>query len=253
MKQIILSDRAQLSEAALLCEKYGVSVNLDTFSETDIFDEHMQAIQKNLEAYCNVQIVSIHAPYKDLCLGSKDPLIKAATMARFEYAYKVATLLKCPNVIFHHGYIPGSSAPAYWVKRSKVFFDEFLRGKEENIVFHIENQFEHSPELIGEVVSLVNDPRLKVCLDVGHAHCNSKTSPLKWIEYLKDQINFVHLHNNNGSEDQHLDFSSGSIDYKDVLRALEEHAPNSTWCIETNNLEDVEKSLKWLKAQKYFY
>lgn len=252
MKQIILSDRARPIEAALLCEKYGVSVNLDTFSETDIYNDHMQEIKKNKAAYSRVKIESLHAPYKDLCLGSKDPLIKAATMARFEYAYKVATHLECTNVIFHHGYIPGASSPKYWIKRSKDFFDEFLNGKNENVIFHIENQFEHSPDIIAEVIASVDDSRLKVCLDVGHAHCNSKTPPLNWIEYLGDKINFVHLHNNNGLEDQHLDFLNGTIDYKYIFNALERHAPNSIWCIENNSLRDAEKSLMWLKDNLYF-
>lgn len=251
MKDIIICDRSNYKEISHLCKQYDISVNLDAFSETDIYDVYPEEVNKNLECYSGVDIVSIHGPYKDLCLGSKDNLIKAATMARFEYAYKIATLMKCPNIVFHHGYIPGTSTPSYWVKRAEIFFKEFLSDKDNSISIHIENQFEHTPELISEVISSVNDSRLKVCLDIGHAHCNSKTSTLSWIEQLNNKIGFVHLHNNKGVSDEHSDFASGTIDFKQICFALEKHAPNCIWGIETNRIDDTEKSIKWLVDNHY--
>ncbi len=251
MKDIIICDRSNHKEASRLCKKYGISVNIDMFSEPDVFDVYLEEISNNLISYSDIEIVSIHGLYKDLCLGSKDKLIKSATMARFEYSYQISTLLNCPNVIFHHGYIPGTSSPSYWAKRAEMVFNEFLNGKDNGISIHLENQFEHTPDLILEVVSAVNDKRLSICLDVGHAHCNSKIPVLNWIERLNDKIGFVHLHNNNGLEDQHLDFTSGTIDFKEICFALEKYAPNCIWSIETNRLEDTEKSIQWLIDNHY--
>lgn len=251
MKDIILCDRSNYIEISALCKQYGVSVNIDTFSDTDVYDFFHEEVNRNLTSYHDVKIVSIHGPYKDLCLGSKDKLIREATMARFEYAYKITTLLSCPNIILHHGYIPGTSLPSNWVKRAKIFFNEFLSDKDNSISIHIENQFEDTPVLISEVVSAVDDNRLKICLDVGHANCNSKTPVLNWIEQLNDKISFVHLHNNDGLVDQHLDLTSGTIDFKEICFALEKYAPNCIWAIETNNLDDTEKSIQWLIDNHY--
>ena len=88
MKDIILCDRSNYKETSLLCKQYGVSVNIDTFSETDVYDVYLEEVNRNLMSYGDVKIVSIHGPYRDLCLGSKDKLIQSATMARFEYASK---------------------------------------------------------------------------------------------------------------------------------------------------------------------
>ncbi|MTK08858.1 MAG: sugar phosphate isomerase/epimerase [Hungatella sp.] len=252
MKEIVLCDGSKPEEISLLCKKYGISVNIDAFSDTDVYDVYCEEVNKNLMVYHDINITSMHGPYKDLCLGSKDKLISSATMERFENAYNISKLLKCPNIILHHGYIPGTSIQSNWIKRAALFFDEFLREKDESITIHLENQFEHSPDILSEVITTVNDKRLGICLDVGHANCNSSTPVLKWIEHLNKKISFVHLHNNNGLSDQHLDFSSGTMDFLEICTALEKYSQNSTWLIETNSIEDTEKSIQWLKDNHFF-
>lgn len=118
---------------------------MDTFSEPDIYEVYLDEVNRNVESYQDIEIVSIHGPYKDLCLGSKDELIKSATRVRFESAYKISKLLNCQNIILNHGYIPGTSFPSHWVKRAKLFFDEFLSNKDSGILIHIENEFINFP------------------------------------------------------------------------------------------------------------
>lgn len=138
MKEIVLCDGSKPEKISILCKKNGISVNIDAFSDTDIYDVYCEEVNKNLMVYHDINIVSMHGPYKDLCLGSKDKLIRSATMERFENAYNISKLLKCPNIIFHHGYIPGTSIPSNWIKRAALFFEEFLRGKDESITIHLE-------------------------------------------------------------------------------------------------------------------
>lgn len=182
MNEIVICDKGRYKEVSQLCKKYNLSTNIDSFSDPDFFDVHPEELELQLNVYGNTRICSIHGPYTDLCLGSRDKLIKTATMNRFKYAYKISEKLNCNHIILHHGYVPATSYPPNWVKRAKLFFDEFLQNKDYSTVFHIENQLEHSPELISEVVSTVNDIRLNICLDVGHANCNSKTPVLEWIK-----------------------------------------------------------------------
>jgi sugar phosphate isomerase/epimerase len=185
-----------------------------------------------------------------LCFGSYDRLIKEATRNRFEYSYGISQKLGCKHIILHHGYVPGTSYPPNWIKRGKIFWDDFLRDKSDDTFFHIENMLEFTPDLIMEMVSTVSDARLDVCLDVGHAHCNSKTPVCEWIKKLNKQIGFVHLHNNYGQKDEHLGFKKGTIDFLDICHALEEYAPDSIWGIETN-INDMEDSILWLKKENF--
>lgn len=250
MKEIVLCDDGQYLKVADLCEKYKVNVNIDAFNDPEYFYAHPSEIEKQLERYKNIKVCSIHGSFTDLCFGSKDKLIRNATKARFEYSYEISRKLGCKNIILHHGYVPGTSYPPNWVKRSKVFWKNFLKDKDAEMVFYIENMLEHNPNLISEVVSVVNDSRLSICLDVGHVHCNSKVSVLEWIKKLNTQIGFVHLHNNFGEEDQHLGFEKGTIDFLEICKALEEYAPNSIWGIETN-VKDMEASIHWLIEKNF--
>jgi len=106
----------------------------------------------------------------------------------------------------------------------------------------------------------VNDPRLKVCLDIGHAHANSVMPVEQWIETLGDKIAYYHLHNNNGkknipghNDDEHLGLNHGTINIASVLEKAEQYSPNAIWNLESSiqyHLEDIEtlKSLGYIKS-----
>lgn len=245
MKEIVLCDNGEYLRVADLCEKFNLNVDIDAFHDPEYVNIYPNEIEKQLERYKNIKVCSIHGSFADLCFGSIDSLIKAATKNRFEYSYEISRKLGCKKIVLHHGYVPGTSYPPNWIKRSKIFWDDFLKDKDAETVFYIENMLEHTPDLISELVSTVADSRLNICLDIGHAHCNSKTSVLDWIKKLNKQIGFVHLHNNYGQKDEHLGFEKGTIDFLEICNALEEYAPNSIWGIETN-INDMENSIIWL-------
>lgn len=250
MKHIILCDDGKYLEMSELCKKYNLPVNIDSYNDPEFHSCNPDGINHHLELYNGVELFSIHGTYTDLCFGSRDSLIRKVTKNRFEYSYDMAQRLGCKHVIFHHGYIPGTSNPQNWIKRSKVFWDDFLKDKDPYTNFYIENQFEHNPHMLLELLSSVDDNRLNICLDIGHAHCNSKMAVAEWIKALNKNIKFVHMHNNFGVEDEHLGIGMGSIDILEVCNLLEEYAPNSIWAIESH-FNHVEDSIFWLKVNGF--
>ena len=251
MKDILLCDNGDYLRVADLCEKYNMGVEIQAFYDPEYLVANPSALETQKAGYKHINIYSMHGPFADLCFGSYDRLIKEATRNRFEYVYEIATKLGCKDVVLHHGYVPGTSHYPNWLKRGKVFWDEFFKDKNDDITFHIENMLEYDPNLISDMINTVNDNRLNICLDVGHAHCNSKTSTLDWIVKLNSQIGYVHLHNNFGSKDEHLGFEKGTMMFEEICRALEEYSPNAIWSIETN-INDMESSILWLQANNYF-
>jgi len=255
IKKIVLCDNGEYLRVAGWCKKYGLSADVDAFYDPEFGASHPGAIAEHLQAYTGTGIYAMHGPFGDLCFGSFDRLIREATRQRFEYAYEISRMLGCRHIILHHGYVPGTSNPPNWIKRGKVFWDDFLTDKSDDTVFHIENVLEHTPELMAEMVSVVGSPHFDICLDVGHAHCNSKTPVIDWVVQLNEKIGFVHLHNNHGRRDhdrldEHLGFTKGTLDFEEVCRALEEYAPNAIWGIETN-LDEMEESILWLNENGF--
>lgn len=73
---------------------------------------------------------------------------------------------------------------------------------------------------IGDDVERTN---LGICIDVGHAFLSSDagSSPVYgYLERYRKQIVHLHIHDNNGSGDDHLPVGDGRIDWEDVLRKV---------------------------------
>jgi hypothetical protein len=109
----ILCDNDNISNVSKLCIKYNLSVNVDSFYRTDLWENIQNTICDCLETYKNIEIYSMHGPFVDLCFGSSDNLIREATEKRFEYTYQVSCKLKINNIVLHNGYIPGIGVPSW--------------------------------------------------------------------------------------------------------------------------------------------
>lgn len=70
-----------------------------------------------------------------------------------------------------------------------------------------------------EKILNLNIKNLKMCYDLGHAHCYNNEFDL--LTKYKDNIICAHLHNNTGN-DSHFKLSEGDIDYKRIIEFLKE-------------------------------
>lgn len=261
MKEIRLCDDANLNKVYGLCLEKNLGIEIQGFYDPNLIDteksNRLIIEYKNALANFNGG-KSLHAPFWDLNLGTKNPMIKEATMKAFNYAYKVAKELGCTEIVVHNGFVPNTSYYQGWVNNATEFWKEFFADKDYSITMMIENQCEEDSEVLKMEIDSVNDPRLKVCLDIGHAHANSNMSVENWIVTLGDRIGYLHLHNNHGKQigrpsyenDEHLGLAQGTIDIENVLSLLEQYCPNAIWNIECK-LEYIEKSVETIKGMGY--
>ena len=154
-------------------------------------------------------------------------------------------------MILHHGYVPHTSPPANWLPRCIAFWKNFLADKDGSIVMHIENVLEWEPGLILDLVDGIGTPGVDVNLDIGHVHCNARTNLEDWIRKLGRRIGYVHIHDNHGTDDEHLALGKGSIPLETVLRLLQEQSPAALWAVETE-VDGLAKSLEWLGDRAFF-
>ena len=261
MKEIRLCDDTEVNRVLDLCVNNNLGIEIQGFYNPKLIDTEETNILIN--EYNNILLnfkggKSLHAPFWDLNLGTKNQMIKEATMKTFNYAYDVAKKLGCTEIVVHNGFIPNTSFYEGWVRNATSFWQEFFADKDDSITMMIENQCEEDSEVLKMEIDSVNDPRLKVCLDIGHAHANSNMSVEKWIKTLGDRIGYLHLHNNHGKvlgrpsymNDEHLGLNMGTIDISKVLSLLEEHSPNAIWNIECK-LDYIEESVETLKNLGY--
>lgn len=255
MRELRLCDGGNLFEVSELCKREHLGIEVQSFCNPymekldEVLEEHKKVL-KNMN--CSK---SLHAPFWDLNSGTKMKGLRKETLDIFNNAYHIAKELGCTEMVVHNGYIPGTYEYSGWVNRATDFWAEFFADKNDSIIVCLENQFEDDSEIMKLEIDAMTDPRLKICLDVGHAHANSNMSVEEWIFSLKDRIAYFHLHNNHGKQyrkgynnDEHLGINNGTIDMSSVLHLAESHCPNAIWNIETA-VSDLAESLIFLKEK----
>ena len=250
MKQLLICDECRVKEVTPFCRAVGAGIEVQAFYDPRVVENTPAAVEEHRQAIRGILPVSVHGCFGDLCPGSFDSLVRQVARQRIEQSYAVAVNLGASHLVLHHGYAPHTSPPAGWIKRSTEFWRNFLDGKSASIRVHLENMLELDPDLISDVVQSIGRDNLDVNLDIGHAHCNSKTNVVKWVERLGDQIGYVHLHDNHGTNDDHLGLGQGTIPIKEVCQALNEHAPEAIWAVESEG-DGMRQSLDWLKENGF--
>lgn len=261
MKEIRLCDDAKPDNVLKLCLKNSLGIEIQGFYNPSIIgtervNELILEYKEKLKDFKFGK--SFHAPFWDLNLGTKNPMIRKATMETFNFAYTVAKELGCTEIVVHNGFVPNTSYYEGWVRNATEFWKEFFEDKDNFITMMIENQCEEDSTVLQMEIDSVNDDRLKICLDIGHAHANSNMSVRDWIKTLGNRIGYLHLHNNHGKvegrpsfkNDEHLGLEEGTIDIENIFKLLEEYAPNAIWNIECK-LDYIEESVNILKKLGY--
>jgi sugar phosphate isomerase/epimerase len=244
MRALLLCDDGDVEAVAPICRRHGLGIEVQAFYDPLLIDREPEAVDAHREAIGALPLISLHGPFADLCPGSFDPMVREVARNRFELAYRTARSLGATDVVLHHGHVPGFSPPERWLPRWVAFWREFLDGKS-GVRFHVENVVDAGPRLLSDVIRELGHPDVDACLDVAHAHCYSNTDIRTWIEELGSAIGYVHLHDNQGDSDEHLSLGTGTLPMTEACAALERHAPEAIWAIESQ-VPYLETSLAWL-------
>ena len=111
----------------------------------------------------------------------------------------------------------------------------------------LENVLEEQPQMLLDIIRSVGDPRLRMCLDIGHANVYSKVSAEDWLEACAPWIGHFHIHNNDGSWDTHSPLEQGTIPVQKLLARAEVLCPDATYTLE---LMDSETSIRFLLEEQ---
>ncbi len=230
--------------AATLARAHGVGIELDEFCTAQNMDapgftEWKQTARANLAAATRH---ILHAPFMELCPAAVDSRARQLTMDRLTQARDLAMAYGIPRMVAHAGFIPRLYYPEWFVEQSVLFWQAFLKDTPPDFTVLVENVLEPDPALLSQVAAGVNDPRFRICLDIGHAFL-TKTIPLNgWIDTLAPWLSHVHLHNNHGERDEHNPGAEGLIPMDEVIARIERKAPAATFTLETT------RPGEWLEA-----
>lgn len=215
--------------------------NMDSPNFAKINDE----VEKTIES---VPAAIMHAPFNELYPAAIDPLALELAYKRLNQAYFIAQGYGIDRMVVHSGYLPLVHFKVWHEARSIEFWHKFMEDKGENFRIYVENVLEEEPHMMAELFEKINDPRIKMCFDTGHANCQSRLTLAEWVEVIGPYIGHVHLHNNFGQSDQHLPPWDGSAPMKTVVKAIERVAPETTLTLEC---KDSLGAYNWLVDNKF--
>ena len=236
------------SAAAQLSRRYALGFEVTAFCMAAALEDSAAVSAAEAET-ADIARLWLHAPFAELHPCAIDPLVRDIAVKRYRQTVAMARRLGINRIVIHDGYVPFVYFPEWFVEQSVRFWRDFLPEVPQDMTIALENVMDETPQLMTDIVRQVDDPRLGLCLDVGHANtCASRTPPMEWIAPMAPYLRHVHLHNNVGDWDLHSSLGEGSIPMQQILAALLEQCPASTWTIEN---QDCAPSLAWLAQQGY--
>ncbi|OKY77873.1 MAG: Sugar phosphate isomerase/epimerase [Candidatus Methanohalarchaeum thermophilum] len=195
--------------------------------------------------------LTVHAPFKGINLSSFNDKIWNRSIKKLEKNIEKAASLKAEHVTIHPGYTEEMSnyLPNEEWNRNFEAFKRLAKVAEENeIMIGVENmpnmshlRYKTPEEIIG-LINSIESENLSLSFDVGHAHTNGVVQ--EFLEHL-DKVSHVHLHDNFGKKDQHLQIGRGDINFETVFSKLENY--DGIFVIEGRNIKEGKRSMKNIK------
>ena len=224
-------------EIAEFCTAYNMDLN---FSDTDAKARFsMQSAQGRV----------FHAPFAELCPAAIDPLVREITRKRYLQSITLARSYGIRKIVIHAGFIPQVYWPEWFVPQSVEFWKSLLPEITPDTTLCLENVMEPNPDMLVSIVRETDDTRLRLCLDTGHAASRPSPVPIEeWIDKEAPYLAHLHIHNNDGTRDQHAPLGSGILNMRALIDRVERLCPEATYSLE--NLTAAE-SIAWLSENTY--
>ena len=223
------------TDAPCVAREHSFGLELAEFCTAWNMDEkfiHVDSVvKKKLEG---IPRSLLHAPYNELFPCAIDKKARALAAERYRQATDLATRYGSRKVIIHGGYNPQIYFPVWYVKQSVLFWQDFLRS-DPGVEIVLENVLEDDPRWLLDIVAGVDDPRLRLCLDIGHVNAYSSVPLTDWLVLWAPYLSHLHIHNNDGSRDAHNALNEGTIPIKELLLQAQHLCPDATYTLELMN------------------
>ncbi|MBQ3736988.1 MAG: sugar phosphate isomerase/epimerase [Candidatus Methanomethylophilaceae archaeon] len=187
---------------------------------------------------------SIHAPFNDINIASLNESVREMSVIELIKIMNMASELDIKTVTIHPGLysmvVSGLEDRSIMAaKRSLRTLDRM--AQECGVRLCVENMpgFRFFLGQTAEQMSeLLEGTNLPICLDIGHANTTGQLNEI--IDTLGNRIVNVHIHDNDGKQDQHLTIGEGTIDFDDCLKRLSSYG--GRYIIECKTLESGSES-----------
>lgn len=258
--QVLLSAGiTNIDECISLANERGLGIEVMAFAYPHILEGDWEAlIAEYKHKLAGVSgPITLHGPFMDMVSGSPDPRINQVCFERYMQAIEIAAKLNARTMVLHANFIGSLHNLPYresWHKRNVEFWNRFCEQAQGfNVTVAIENMWEFDPTIIADLVSEVNHPILRACVDVGHAHLFSDPQYTlhDWLKAVEPWLVHMHMNNNNGKVDVHhaFNYDEGVLNYHEILKLVRAINQQPLIVLEMDTVQDMRESLSYLSLQ----
>ena len=197
---------------------------------------------------------TLHAPFYDLSPGAVDENIAAATLAKLKKAFNLIEIFRPASIVCHLSYEENKHGwdRDGWMTRACRTFGELVGiAAESRTPVMFENTYETTPAVHRELLSRLDSPYARFCLDCGHTLAFARTPWQDWLPELAPWLGQIHLHDNMGDIDAHLGLGQGIFDFAGLFAFLEENRLKPLITLEPHHRGGLEQSLAFLEQHGF--
>ncbi len=215
----------------------------------DINSDYLRSVRRSLGTE-----FTVHCPFSKCDIGALDDSLREESVRGVLECIELGGLIEASLIVVHPS--RGTRGSLEERERVRALEKESLSRIHESAASRkmricVENMPSGLPfadvSLTSGILQLVK--RLDgagVTFDVGHA--NTTTVPAeRMLKHFGPAVGHVHIHDNNGLEDEHLEVGTGSVDWSGVVRALVGLKYEGVLVDESLSLESAKRGIAYVR------
>ncbi len=221
-------------------------LDLDRFQQADFRETADRLADTGLS-------VTFHAPFLDLRPGAIDPEIRRVTLERLRRVFELLPLFRPRSIVCHPSFDEKYyiSSEEQWLANSIETWRcliEYVRGTE--TIIAMENVYEREPHQLQPLFDALDSPHVRFCFDTGHANTFGSAPYQEWIEVLGNRLGEIHIHDNNGTTDQHLPVGEGNFPFRELLALVRAKKLTPILTVEMHSDKSLRRMLENIRTMK---
>ncbi|HLC60495.1 MAG TPA: sugar phosphate isomerase/epimerase family protein [Candidatus Nanoarchaeia archaeon] len=193
---------------------------------------------------------SMHCPYIGVMFTHLNSSFSAPQIKLIEKSLKAATDIGCSHYVIHGGLIPrfytmieNKKSIDFFIRlfaqRFRKIFKKYSKNGLKIVVenLHGSNIGSRASDII-KIQELI--PEAGFCFDIAHGVITDQINELM----EKMNVDYVHIHDNNLSIDEHKVIGEGKINFEKILSKLKNKGFDGKLIIENTSYGDTKESLK---------
>jgi len=197
----------------------------------------------------NIEI-TVHGPFSDLNPASVNDAIRDESIRQIKQCVELSSDFS-NIVVVHPGVLSplGSQMPdEAWTRNVDALRELCGHAEERGVTLCLENMPNIEKLLCrtpSEVLGMAESAGCGITFDVGHSNTMKNTAG-----FLKEKAKFthVHIHDNLGVKDEHLELGKGTVDWSRVLPELKGFEGMTV--IEARSLDEGRRSLEYIRKRE---